>query len=139
MEFKYNILFVAICAILHQADCLKCYSCNSLLEPKCGKTFELSGKEAASYVVKCQGENVACRKIESTDAHKEKMLVTRSCWNTTDDQLKQDFFECSNMGKGMACYCKGTDHGKPCNGAQPVLTYISIMMTLLSTTFYFIF
>ena len=51
---------------------LKCYSCRSVEDPKCGTTWELSDKEAEKYIVNCTGDYPACKKIDTTDALKGK-------------------------------------------------------------------
>jgi hypothetical protein len=41
-----------------------------VLDSKCGKTWEYSGTEGDKYLVKCVGNTVACRKLETTDTYK---------------------------------------------------------------------
>ncbi|XP_045176921.2 uncharacterized protein LOC123537308 [Mercenaria mercenaria] len=141
MDFKFNILLVAatVCFTFQQVDCLQCYTCTNILEPKCGKTWELSEEEAAKYITTCMGENAACRKIGSEDTLKGKMLVTRSCWNTSSEvevEMNEEFLDCTSIGnQGTSCYCKGKEDGKPCNGSPPILTYMSLIMTVVSILF----
>ncbi|XP_060552817.1 uncharacterized protein LOC132714089 [Ruditapes philippinarum] len=133
MDIKFCLLFVALCALLQKAESIKCYVCNNQLEPKCGATLELKGSEAKKYIEECEGETVACKKLESKDTYKETVLVTRSCFSANDTQIPSDFFTCSKLSQGISCYCKGARTGEPCNGAPATMTYISVTTTLLAT------
>jgi hypothetical protein len=67
--FKFQKNVESSC-IVFPAESIKCYVCNNQLEPKCGATLELKGSEAKKYIEECEGETVACKKLESKDTYK---------------------------------------------------------------------
>ncbi|XP_060552825.1 uncharacterized protein LOC132714094 [Ruditapes philippinarum] len=137
MEFGRSVFLVTVvaCVVFQEVTSLMCYSCSNAEEPKCGKTWELSDKEAEKYVVNCTGYQAACKKIDTTDSNKGQLLVTRSCWSVsigTDVEMNSNFLDCTDIANlGTACYCKEADD-KPCNGKQATLTYISLVMAVFS-------
>lgn len=115
---------VVICTLVKEGYALNCFNCTSVMDPKCGKTWGYSGSEGDKYLVKCEGNTVACRKLETTDSYKGQMLVVRSCWNSSSvETLDDEFLDCNKMASiGKACYCnKDLDKGKPCNGQQRLI------------------
>lgn len=62
-------------------------------------------------------------------------MVTRSCWNASDVELGDNFFECTNIGDlGKACYCNDNKDGTPCNGQQPMFTHTALFLLLISAS-----
>ncbi|XP_045207353.1 uncharacterized protein LOC123559525 [Mercenaria mercenaria] len=136
MAHKYAILafVVVICTLFKEGEALKCFNCTSVLDSKCGKTWGYSGTEGDKYLVKCEGNTVACRKLETTDTYKGMTVVLRSCWNVSSvETLDEDFLDCTKMASiGKACYCnKDLDNGKPCNGRQPLLAFVELIVSAL--------
>ncbi|KAL4225060.1 hypothetical protein ACF0H5_015754 [Mactra antiquata] len=139
MDYKHIILVssIVILSVIYQVNSLKCYECSSATEKGCGTTWEVSAEDAKMYIKTCEGDNAACRKLETTDTPKQQPIVVRACWNASGADLEEDFFSCTAMGKlGESCYCKsepdadGND-GPPCNGRQPLLASWELLFALV--------
>ncbi|XP_060577482.1 uncharacterized protein LOC132734706 [Ruditapes philippinarum] len=125
-------IIAVICGFIKEGNALSCFNCSSVLDSKCGKTWEYSGTEGDKYLVKCVGNTVACRKLETTDTYKGMTVVLRSCWNVSSvEDLDEEFLDCRKMASiGKACYCnKDLDGGKPCNGRQPLVAFAGLIIS----------
>ncbi|KAH3797299.1 uncharacterized protein LOC127840116 [Dreissena polymorpha] len=112
---------------------LDCYTCTSIEDPNCGVSFDFSGTAGDKYKSNCVGGTTACRKVISSDTHKAKIVVIRSCWNSSSvEDLSKDFLSCQKlMVNGEACYCNKDS----CNGGQLVVASLGVSLLTLGLSF----
>lgn len=123
-----NYFLAGVCLLLalqYRAEAIQCYACESSLDDRCGETFKYTKADEDKNMT-CIG--TACKKIVTTDSHKDIPLVTRGCFdaNATHGLPKMG---CKRfMSDGESCYCEK----EFCNGRQPLHASVFLLATLLS-------
>ncbi|XP_060577490.1 uncharacterized protein LOC132734714 [Ruditapes philippinarum] len=133
MTPEFCLLFglVVFCGALGLADSVSCFECSNLQDKRCGTTFDFapgSTEAKEKYLKKCEGELTFCRKLTYEDDFQGKktngIVVSRSCWTSPGKEgFEPEVKECSEMFKGVACYCKGD----LCNGSELVRASTAIL------------
>ncbi|XP_045207351.2 uncharacterized protein LOC123559522 [Mercenaria mercenaria] len=130
-ESTLFFVLVLFCAAAGFADSLSCFECSNLEDKRCGTTFDFAAgsKEAKDkYLKKCEGELTFCRKLTYEDDFQGKdtngIVVTRSCWTSPGKEGFEPENECTEMFKGVSCYCKGDS----CNGSEHIRATTAILL-----------
>lgn len=88
------MLYDYLVTISPSGHALNCFNCTSVLDAKCGKTWDFTGTEGDKYLVKCEGNTVACRKLETTDSYKGMALIELFLFIFTSRAVNlSEFFE----------------------------------------------
>ncbi|XP_047503004.1 uncharacterized protein LOC125048382 [Penaeus chinensis] len=117
---------------------IKCYTCNSHLEPDC---LKLETPKAKDFLTDCGDEAdghrfTLCRKIEMAMdmdfgvAHPSETRVHRACgWEENDEDGKECYYKSGYNTRSWVCACK--DDG--CNSASlPAATFVVLPLAALT-------